>query len=771
MHRPRLKIDRRRSSWLIVLLITIVGVAMMLSGMGNSLDRVLMPLRFDAVDRTASGKVAIVEMDADSAAQIKRWPWSRSHYAQVVDRLRRAGAASIVFDVDLSSPSDAVGDRDLAAALARADGLVALPTFGQDAGSNDHRTIDALPIPLLRDHAALASVIVGPDDDGQVRAMPLATVTDGIPRPTLSAFIAARAGTAGQTFPIDMSLDPGTIPRLSFIAVRDGRFEPAMVHGRNILIGATAIEMGDRYATPQWGVIPGVVVQALAAETLLRGVPAAGWQPMMVLLAALTVMAMVVVRSPVRAFIISGGAVVLLVVGVLIAQHRFQLYYPIATALAMIAFATAACAIREVLARFDLQRSIDEATGLPNARSLLRRSSGGSVATLAAAQVDNYDELSAVLGAQGIATVMLRVSERIALIADEQAVYRTADHQLSFVMSADKVIDDTLDGLRAILLQPVEVAGRRIDVTVSIGIATGPLAQMGRLLTDATLAADGARIADTFWQRAATDLDGLERSVTLMGELDEAIAAGEIEVFYQPKYHLREERITSVEALVRWRHPVRGFIGPDLFIPIAERTNRIAPLTLYVLSRVLHDLADWRVRHPHITAAINISAKLLSAGGFNSDVKRIIAASDVPTTALVFEVTESAAMSDTATAIAALRHYRDLGIGVSMDDYGTGQSTLTYLRQLPLNELKIDRSFVQFAHQNQQDAVLVKSTIELAHQLGLKVVAEGIEDLECLELLRSYGCDLAQGYLISKPIAINEFLRLLQKDEMLQRSA
>ena len=763
MHRPRLRIDRRRSSWLIVATVTIAGVAMMLSGVGNSLDRVLMPLRFDAVDRTASGKVAIVEMDAESAARIKRWPWSRSHYAQVVDRLRRAGAASIVFDVDFSSPSDAAGDRDLAAALVRADGLVALPTFGQDAGSNDRRTIDALPIPLLRDHAALASVSVAPDDDGQVRAMPLATVTDGIPRPTLSAFIAARAGTAGQTFPIDMSIDPGTIPRLSFIAVRDGHFDPAMVRGRNILIGATAIEMGDRYATPQWGVIPGVVVQALAAETLLRGVPTAGWRPLMVLLAALAVMGMAVSLSAVRACVIGSGAIMLLGTGVLIAQHRFQLYYPIATALAMIASAGVACAIREVFARFDTQRSIDEATGLPNARSLLRRSSGDGVAVLAAAQIDNYDELSAVLGAQGVATVMLRVSERIALIADGQAVYRTADHQLSFVMTADQVIDDTLDGLRAMLLQPVEVAGRRADVTVSIGVATGQLARLERLLTDATLAAEAARAADTFWQRAATDLDGLERSISLMGELDEAIAAGEIDVFYQPKYDLRDDRIASVEALVRWRHPVRGFIGPDLFIPIAERTNRIAPLTLYVLSRVLRDLADWRVRHPHVTAAINISAKLLSAGGFNSDVERIVAASGVPTGALVFEVTESAAMSDTATAIAALHHYRKLGIAVSMDDYGTGQSTLTYLRQLPLNELKIDRSFVQFAHQNRQDAVLVNSTIELAHQLGLKVVAEGIEDPECLDLLRSYGCDLVQGYLISKPIAIGDLLLLLEK--------
>ncbi len=163
-----------------------------------------------------------------------------------------------------------------------------------------------------------------------------------------------------------------------------------------------------------------------------------------------------------------------------------------------------------------------------------------------------------------------------------------------------------------------------------------------------------------------------------------------------------------------------------------------------------------RVEHPDVTAAINISAKLLSSAPFNADVERIVAAAGIPTSALVFEVTESAAMSDTGAAIAALRRYRDLGIAVSMDDYGTGQSPLTYLRQLPLNELKIDRSFVQFAHQNHDDGVLVRSTIELAHQLGLKVVAEGVEDAACLDFLTEHGCDLVQGYLIAKPLPLAE---------------
>ena len=755
----------RRSSWLILLLALVLGIVLAGSGLETAADRALMPLRFAAAGRDASGKVAIVEMDADSAATIRRWPWSRAHYAPVVDRLRRAGAASIVFDVEFSSAGDEAGDRAFAAALARAGGLVALPTFGQSAGSHDRRTIDALPIPLLRDHVALASVSIAPDADGQVRTMPFGTVTAGTPRPSLSAFIAGRSGVAGHDFPVDFSIDPTSIPRLSFVAVRDGRFDPSAVRGRNVLIGATAIEMGDRFATPRWGIVPGVVVQALAAETLLHGVPAYGWSPLMTLVATLVVAAMVACRTTVRSVVVAVVAAGAIMAGALIAQHRFLVTYPIAVALAQIAAATGACLVRDVAGRFRTQRTIDEATGLGNARALLQPCKDQGAAILAVAQIGNHDTLRAVLGPRGVADMVVRVSERLALIAVEGRVYRPADHHLAFLLPADQAIDDTLHGLRAILLQPVEVGGRRVDVSVTIGVASDSRAAMERLLSDAALAADEARASEQFWSRAAPDIAGLERSISLMGELDQAIGDGDIKVFYQPKYHLRDARVTGVEALVRWRHPTRGFIGPDLFIPVAEKTNRIAPLTLHVLSQVVSDLAALRTEHPDFTAAINISAKLLSAAAFNGDVERIIAAAGIPTSALVFEVTESAAMSDAAAAVAALRRYRDLGIAVSMDDYGTGQSTLTYLRQLPLSELKIDRSFVQHAHCNRDDAVLVRSTIDLAHQLGLRVVAEGVEDADCLSFLADHDCDVVQGYFISRPLPCSELTRFLKKDD------
>jgi CHASE2 domain-containing sensor protein len=359
-------------------------------------------------------------MDAQSAATIKRWPWSRAHYAAVVDALRRAGAAAIVFDVDFSSASDAKGDTAFAAALARADGMVALPTFGQSADATDQRTIDALPLAMFRSQAALASVSIQPDPDGQVRSMPFGTMTDGVPRPSLSSYIAQRSGVVDVGFPIDMSIDPATIPRLSFIDVRDGNADLARVRGRSVLIGATAVEMGDRYATPSWGVIPGVVVQAMAAETLLRGIPRYGSGAMPFLLALLTLLGIVRTRGT-GLFVAVLGAGIVVTGVVLFAQHVVLVTYPLAAALSMIAVAGLACAGRDVAGRFRAQRMIDETTGLPNGLSLVAEHRGDAMCTLVVLQLVNYDSLVAILGSRASADIASRSSHR----ATEFTVRRT----------------------------------------------------------------------------------------------------------------------------------------------------------------------------------------------------------------------------------------------------------------------------------------------------------------------------------------------------------
>ncbi len=745
---------------LILVAALLLTLAIGSSPTGRWAERALDPVRFAAALRPASGQIVVVEMDATSVAAIHQWPWSRRHYAAVVDRLVRAGAASIAFDVDFSSGSNPADDAVLATALANADGRVVLPTFAQRAGSHDARSIDALPQPMLRAHAALASVNVAPDDDGIVRQMPFGTITAGTPRPSLAAFIANRSGVSDSAFRIAFGIDPATIPRLSFVDVRNGRFDPALVRGRDILIGATAIEMGDRYATPAWGVIPGVVIQALAAESLLPGLPRTGSAiPSLVVGLAIGVVVLRLSRLRLAVLAATIGMVVMFGI-VVVAQVRYQYWASLAPGLMVIALTVLGRTGLHLARKFDHQRCTDEVTGLPN-RVAMIRSSLSAPQAVGVMLFANLEPLLTVLGQAAERDLVMRLVERLRLSAGDVDIFRISDRQFAFHLPADGDGDELPSRLRAMLLQPIEVNGRRVDPAIHIGITDEQRPLLTDRLAAAAHAAEQAAEASTFWHHGSLDRALLEQKVSLMGELDHAIATGQIEVHYQPKLALAEDRITSVEALVRWRHPDRGMIRPDLFIPLAEQADRIAPLTLFVLDRVTRDIAAWDAQGLTLSAAINVSARLLSDAAFGDALRAVLSSGRICPSSLILEVTESATIDDPERAARTLRGYRDLGCSISMDDYGTGQSTLSYLQWLPLSELKIDRSFVQHAHLNHADGLMVRSTIDLAHGLGLKVVAEGIEDEGCLAFLRNAGCDMAQGYLISRPVPCEELEKLL----------
>ena len=749
--------------WIAFAACCLVGVLTGISGVGTGFERFVRETNWKIREHPASGQLHIVEIDARSISSIARWPWPRSNYGQLIDRLREAGAASISFDVDFSSQSIPEEDAAFAAALARTGDRIVLPTFGQQAGGGQEGWTDSLPISELRDHATLAAVSILPDEDGTVRRAPIGTMTDGVPRPSLSAMIAGVSGAAGQDFPIDFAIDPDTIPRHSFIDIRDGHFDPKAIAGKDILIGATAVEMGDRYPVPTRGVIPGVVIQAMAAETLAHGIPREGGWPVPVLVALILAGMVLIARTRLQLAAASAWGIVALFGASILADAYLRWHFPVVPALATLAAAVAAAVGMRVLRAARRRRTHDAQSGLPN-RLALRdalRTYGGTA--VIAARFAEFDKLAAGLDEAGIAELVRRVRDRIATVSEGSTIYRIEDRVLAWRCYDGTELETRLATIRTLMLAPIEIGGRRVDVMLTYGIAPEKEAERpDRIISRAGLAADHALAEGRSWHfHDATDDDVIDRDLSLLGELDEAIGRGEIYVDYQPKLDLGSDRIGSVEALVRWNHPTRGFLRPDLFIPLAERNDRIAGLTLHVLEQTIADLLIWRSSGHRITGAVNLSAKLLSSREFMKALRDLVDTSGIPPELLTFEVTESAAMSDPAIAAAALQSFRDLGIAISMDDYGTGQSTLSYLKQLPLNELKIDRSFVQFAHQNRSDGALVRSTINLAHELGLKVVAEGVEDAECLGFLRSIGCDYVQGYLISRPVPAAELEALL----------
>ena len=751
-----------RSHVAILILATAIGIAAGVTRTGVQLERSAAAWSAWLRQHPASGTLHIVEVDARSIAATNRWPWPRSQHARVIDALRKAGASTIAFDIDFSSRSTHEEDAALAAAIGRADGKVVLPTFRQAAGGGAQGWTDSLPAAALRERAALAAVSVRPDADGYVREAPVGTFTAGVPRPSLSAMLAGALGSADSSFPIDYAVDPATIPRHSFIDVRDGTISPDALRGKQVLIGATAVELGDRFAVPNYGVIPGVVVQGLATETLLRGVPRRiGW-PVSLAIAMLLAPGLVVARRRRTFALVAFVAPVALFLCAMAVQQLWGGVLAIAPGLIALTLTIVLTAARNTYWTLHHRRAHDPATGLRNRFALLSAMNESEANGIAVARIADFDKLAAGLAADALAQLIRRICDRLQLLDAGATVYRIDARMLAWPtdITPERCVDLS-DTLRSLMLAPVEVDGRRVDVTLSLGFAAMDEAPQ-RAIAHAALAAERGHADGHGWHiHAAAEEEAVDFELSLLGELSDALLNHELDVLFQPKLDIRAGEIASVEALVRWNHPTRGVLRPDLFIPLAERSDRIAGLTLYVLERTIAALETWAAAGHAITGAINLSAKLLTSARFNEAMLEMFERTSVSRERLIFEVTESAAMDDPEGARIALESFRAMGIAVSMDDYGTGQSTLSYLKQLPLSELKIDRSFVQFAHQNRSDAVLVRSTIELAHELGLTVVAEGIEDEACLDYLRGVGCDYAQGYFISRPVPADAITRLL----------
>jgi diguanylate cyclase (GGDEF)-like protein len=240
--------------------------------------------------------------------------------------------------------------------------------------------------------------------------------------------------------------------------------------------------------------------------------------------------------------------------------------------------------------------------------------------------------------------------------------------------------------------------------------------------------------------------------LTLMGELRQAIENDDLVLHYQPKIKASNQLATSAEVLVRWEHKKHGMMAPDEFIGLAERTGLIKPLTRWVLKHALQQGARWHSSGLKISLAVNLSAKNLLDPDFPEILAGLLAATEFPHQFLVLEITETVIMTDPDLALEVLQHVSRLGVHISVDDFGTGYSSLAYLKRLPVSELKIDRSFVQDMLINDNDAAIVRTTIDLAHNLGLEVVAEGVEDSNTMQVLEALGCDYYQGYYFAKPL-------------------
>ena len=414
----------------------------------------------------------------------------------------------------------------------------------------------------------------------------------------------------------------------------------------------------------------------------------------------------------------------------------------------------------------------DALTGLPNRSLLLDRLQHTILAAkrknqslaLLMLDLDRFKEVNDTLGHDTGDRLLMEVGARLLdTVRDTDTIARLGGDEFcillpeSNIAAAQHIAGRILQSLE----QSIEIETHQLLVGVSIGIAVYP--EHGdtpqTLLQRADVAmyvAKRNKLGQALYT-TESDQHSIKR-LELTGDLREALARNELELHYQPKIEIASGAITWVEALLRWTHPRHGPIPPDQVIPLAEQTGLIRPLTRWVLNRALQQCAEWQQAGIDIHVAVNLSAYCLQDNDLGEWIKDWFDHHDLETRHLILEVTESAMMSDPKKAIQILNQLDTMGIHISIDDFGTGFSSLAYLKQLPIDELKIDKSFVLEMLNNENDAVIVRSTIDLAHNLGLRIVAEGVENQEMLDLLEILKCDYAQGYHISRPIPGKEFM-------------
>jgi len=418
----------------------------------------------------------------------------------------------------------------------------------------------------------------------------------------------------------------------------------------------------------------------------------------------------------------------------------------------------------------------DELTGLPNrARAedelarMLTESGGESCVTAMVIHLSNLRELNASLG-HGIADEVLRQTAKKLVIACRPGEFVARLGASRYLMllrrrhsaqQAPRMAATIVDTVK----EPLTVDQVEIEPQARAGLCSSP-EQGGaadEMIRRAEIALhDAEESRDRIGVFRVGSDEEHRRRLEMMTDLRRAIENNELHLAFQPKIAIGTRRVTSVEALVRWNHPRLGAISPSEFVPLAEQTGGSRQLTDWVLRTAIRQIAEWQKEDLVLDVAVNLSAGDIVDPGLGDAILRLLAKYRVAATSLVLEITESAMMRDPGTSARNMELLRVAGVRFAIDDFGTGYSSLSQLRKLPVDELKIDRSFVSRAHIDADDASIVSSTIELGHNLGLKVVAEGVEEADTLLMLRALGCDYAQGYLISRPLAadtVREYVR------------
>jgi len=754
--RPKVRTEKR--PWKLLLWTAIAGLIFGLIAFGEIAEGTLRIARNSLHWHKASSDIVLVKIDNQSLRKIGRWPWPRRYHAQLTDRLTEAGAKRIFFDISFFGATNPEDDQALAEALKRS-GRVTLAVRTR-SGPNAGTAQLGMPLPELANSAqGLGTISWRYDFQQAVTEIPYAATVDARIVPSFSSLLSGRAGSPSATFTPDYSLDPKSIPSVSATSILDGTFDRRMISGKDVVIGTASEEIGDQFFVPGTGRMAGAYVHVIGAETLKDGRPVnLGWIPLFVI--ALAAGAFALWRRDGRQQVLILGTTAITVLFGPTLPEMYDISFDVTPGLFVIIVIASALGWR----RYRMQGLVNPISNLPNLNAL-RDNRDGKKQSLIAARILNYEEIVATLPPNSERQLIDQIVSRLSVGAPNRTLYQGDGGIFAWFEESRAPFGNHLDALYSLFRNPARIAGLSIDLSVAFGVEVGSSRSLPNRLASALVAAEEAAHDGLKWKfHDPESLQEASWKLSILSELDSAIDRGEVWVAYQPKLDIATNRIVGAEALARWTHPEKGPIAASEFVAAAEQHDRIGKLTDFVLEKAIGAVAEINKRDQDFEIAVNLSARLLSDKGFTLRVAALLARHSLEPHHLTLELTETAALADSGESLEMITRLRELGVRISIDDYGTGLSTLDYLKKIPANEIKIDQSFVKGMVDNRSDRLMVQSTIGLAHSLGRKVVAEGVEQHEILDLLIEMQCDVAQGFAIGRPMSLESLIKRLATD-------
>jgi diguanylate cyclase len=748
----------------VLLILASISAVIGIVGLASPLEMLVGGIRNKIRDQPVSGQIVVIGIDEKALKAGGAWPWNDAQLAQLTERLFDSGARRVFFNMPLSA--DAPGQTPvLAKRFAAFPGRVFV-----SAKINANRGTQAgQAVMPSADIAAVTQIVTNQHYlnywNGVAEAS-YSTLIAGNSTPSIESALAGVHGPSGDTFPIDYGFGPRSIPYHSAADILPLK-DAAYVKDKDVVVGLNAASLSTELQTPGKGRATDVFVTVLGAETLMSGRPVTfDWWPAWLFACLASLYSMSTGALPLKRFAVTIAIAVLLIGPIFLEDMHIRM--EIMPGMSMMLLVSIVDLWHRFGARQKNRGTINPVSGLFTTNAI-RHEDRLDPRPLVAARIRRFTEVVSALPPESEKQLIKEIVGRLELGAGGAQLYHGDDGNFFWLPEdvAHEVLVEQFQALHVIFRSPVKVLTKAFDVDISFGLDREFDSPLSHRMTSALAAAHSAEQEGTSWKlhdRAA--IEQKEWTLSMLGELDEALEAGRIWVSYQPKIDLATKEINGAEALVRWTHETRGPVSPSEFVEMAERHGRIDKLTAFVMDRALQIAREVRLTEPDFTISVNISPGLLGTRAVMDMTIDALKRHALDPHCLILEVTETMAMIQSEIPHMLMDEFRQIGIGISIDDYGTGLSTLEYLRKIPATELKVDRRFTMDICTSQADQAVMKSTIQLAHALGMKAVAEGIETAESLYLLASMGCDTGQGYHIAKPMDGDSLIGLIKTQRL-----